>query len=52
MPKVTKIIFKGEVQFVLEFDDLKKEAAEKVLPAPKLSDEAQEFVSEEDYPVV
>jgi hypothetical protein len=52
MPKVTQLIFKGEVQFVLELEDIKNSPAEKVVPVPKMSDEAQEFVSEEDYSVV
>jgi hypothetical protein len=45
------VTIKGEFKITLELEDLKKLLAEKIViePAPKLSDEAQDFVSESDY---
>jgi hypothetical protein len=47
------VTIKGEFKITLELEDLKKLLAENVViePAPKLSDEAQEFISESDYSV-
>jgi hypothetical protein len=47
------VTIKGEFKITLELEDLKKLIAENVVvePAPKLSDEAQDFVSESDYNV-